>query len=87
MTDETKVLSDEQVSNINGGVLDPGGAVWERYTDTSVTVRCPKCGRKDNIWYVEGIFGIRDFNSYECRDCDFRFQHFQNPASGANGSW
>ncbi len=87
MTDDKFPLSDERIRDIEGGALDPGGVEWMRYTDTGIPVECPKCGRRDNIWYVKGFFNVRDFYTYRCENCNYTFNHSQNNCSGANGDW
>lgn len=87
MIDEKKTLNDAEVGSVDGGIIDAPSEEWQRYTDPYTPVECPKCKRRDNIWYTPGAFGIMALNQYHCLNCGRYFGHGENNCSGGNQDW
>lgn len=76
-----KQLTDEETAKVQGGFNNE----WVPYDDPHFPIECPKC-RSRNIYYFKGLFGIREFNKYECRDCNYEFDDDEVPG-GASSDW
>lgn len=90
MSDEKKPLQNNEMSGVAGGYhyYDPNkeDTRYEPYTDTMITITCPKCGRKDKIWY-RPFFGIEELEDFWCRNCGWKFGRDEMDYCGSNGDW
>lgn len=88
MSDNKQPLQNDDVKKVAGGFWDGGedGPKFVPYTDTHITVNCPKC-KSHNIWYVPGLFGIEDLDQYWCKNCDYQFGYGDLPYHGASNDW
>ncbi len=90
MSDEKIPLQNDEMSEVAGGFYyygtDKEDTRYKPYTDTVITVQCPKCGRSDQMWY-RPFLGIQEAEIYWCRACGWKFDRDEMDHSGSNGEW
>ena len=87
--DAKQLLQNDEVEKVVGGCReddDDYEARYVPYTDTHITVHCPKCNSQ-NIWYQPAFLGISELEHYWCKNCDNKFGYDDLTSHGASNDW
>ena len=84
MSDEKKVLQEEEVAGVGGGAQVPEG--FKPYNDKYFPVSCPYCHCRDTLCR-RGLTFSHVMDEWMCSDCGRHFGYYDLDDYGGSNDW